>query len=324
MSLWLTTSSVPRNQRLAYWTDMICDVYVQLECDAPRAREFNGSIRSHSLAHLKLSVVESGPQRVLRTPGKISRASEDYFLVSIQTRGRGVVSQDGRDALLQPGDFALYDSTRPYELTFGADFQQMVLMLPGQQLRSLVRNTDSLTASPVSGRRGAGHLMINMLETLRQDIDALQPASAAAVANGVVDILVAGLHTLPAANRQGVSELAGYHLARIKQLVDQRLSEPQLSVATIAAELRMSAGHVHRLFQNEPASLAHYIWNRRLDACHRDLLDPTRAGHSIAAIAFSHGFNDAAHFSRSFRRRFGLSPRGLRLSRAPAAPSGSG
>ena len=85
MSLLLTTSSVPRNQRLAYWTDMICDVYVQLECDAPRAREFNGSIRSHSLAHLKLSVVESGPQRVLRTPGKISRASEDYFLVSIQT-----------------------------------------------------------------------------------------------------------------------------------------------------------------------------------------------------------------------------------------------
>ena len=309
MGQLLTTSSVPHEQRLAYWTDMICDVYVQLACDALRRDDFSGSIQSHSLAHLKLSVVESGPQRVLRTPGQISRASEDYFLVSMQTRGSGVVRQDGRVAVLRPGDFALYDSTRPYELAFGADFQQMVLMLPGNQLRSMVRNTENLTASPVSGRKGAGHLMITMLETLRQDIDSLQPASAAAVANGVVAILVAGLHTLPAASRPGVSDLTGYHLARIRRLVDQRLSDPLLSVTTIAAELQLSIGHVHRLFQNEAMPLVHYIWNRRLEACHRDLLDPARAGHSIAKIAFSHGFNDAAHFSRSFRRRFGSSAR---------------
>ena len=66
-----------------------------------------------------------------RTPALIARASEDYFLVSIQTQGRGVVSQDGRDAVLAPGDFALYDSTRPYQLTFDGPFQQFVLKLPG-------------------------------------------------------------------------------------------------------------------------------------------------------------------------------------------------
>jgi AraC-like DNA-binding protein len=312
MARLLTTSCVPQRERLAYWTDMICDVYVQLECDAPRCDDFEGTIRTHSLAHLKLSVVESGPQRVLRTPAKISRATEDYFLVSIQTRGSGIVSQDGRDAVLQPGDFALYDSTRPYQLAFGADFQQVVLMLPGEQLRSLVRHTESLTASLISGTRGAGHLMIGMLETLCQDIDSLQPASAAAVANGVVDILVAGLHTLPAASSRGVSDLTGYHLARIKRLIDQRLTDPLLSVATLSAELQLSAGHVHRLFQHEPVALSHYIWNQRLDACHRDLRDPARAGHSIAEIAYSYGFNDAAHFSRSFRRRFGVSPREYR------------
>jgi AraC-like DNA-binding protein len=316
MGQLLTTSSVPQRQRLAYWTDMICDEYVQLACDALQRDDFSGSIQSHSLAHLKLSVVESGAQRVLRTPGQISRAAEDYFLVSIQTRGCGVVRQDGRDALLRPGDFALYDSTRPYELDFGADFQQMVLMLPGTQLCSMVRGTENLTASPVSGREGAGHLMITMLQTLRQDIDSLQPASAVAVANGVVDILVAGLHTLPAAGRQGVSDLTGYHLARIRRLVDLRLGDPQLDIATIAAELQLSIGHVHRLFQNEAMPLARYIWNRRLEACHRDLLDPARAGHSIAAIAFSHGFNDAAHFSRSFRQRFGVSAREYRSAGA--------
>ncbi len=318
MTQLFTTSSVPAAERLAYWTDMICDVYVQLDCDAAERAGFKGSIRTHTLAQLDLSVVDSVAQRVLRTPRQISRAAEDFFLVSIQTRGRGMVRQDGRDALLQPGDFALYDSTRPYELAFGGRFQQMVLMLPGGQLRSMVRDTGQLTATAVNGREGAGHLMISMLETLRRDIGGLQPASATAVANGIVDILVAGLHTLPAASRQGISDLTGYHLARIKRLVGQRLSDPLLSLASIAAELKLSVGHVHRIFQHEPVPLAHYIWNERLDACHRDLRDPALAGRGIADIAFSRGFNDAAHFSRSFRRRFGVSAREFRAGERAA------
>ncbi|MBN9423018.1 MAG: helix-turn-helix domain-containing protein [Candidatus Accumulibacter sp.] len=39
-----------------------------------------------------------------------------------------------------------------------------------------------------------------------------------------------------------------------------------------------------------------------------DLLDPRRNNHSISEVAFSLGFNDAAHFSRAFRRCFGRTP----------------
>jgi hypothetical protein len=38
--------------------------------------------------------------------------------------------------VLAPGDFALYDSTRPYQLTFDGAFQQFVLKLPGPTLRT--------------------------------------------------------------------------------------------------------------------------------------------------------------------------------------------
>ena len=171
-----------------------------LECEplagAPR---IDGEIVLETLGTLALSRVTASAQRVRRTARQIARASEDYFLVSIQTDGVGEVHQDGRRAVLQAGDFALYDSTRPYDLVFGADFQQFVLMLPGPALRAQVRDTQALTASAVSGRRGAGHLMIEMIRTLAQDIGTLEPASAAAVADSVTQILVAGLRTLPAA-----------------------------------------------------------------------------------------------------------------------------
>jgi AraC-like DNA-binding protein len=245
----------------------------------------------------------------MRTPREIARSTDEYFIVSIQTQGRGVVSQDGRDAHLSVGDFAIYDTTRPYVLRFDGDFEQIVLKLRGDQLRDVVRDTEKLTATAVSGKAGAGHLMIDMLRTLRDEVDTLQPASAAAVASSVVHILVAGLQSLPACSGAEPSALAAYHLMRIRQHIDERLHDPTLSVASVAAALGMSVGHLHRLFKDEPMSPAHYLWSRRLEACSRDLLDPRRGKAPVAQIAFDRGFNDAAHFSRAFRERFGCSPR---------------
>ena len=318
MNQLLSTDAVPRNQRLAYWTDMICNVYVQLGCDPVRPDEagnFEGSIRQHTLPSLDVSVVTSSAQNVTRTAGHIARSSDDYFLVSIQAKGKGVVRQDGRDAVLSAGDFALYDSTRPYELRFDDAFEQIVLKLPGERLRSELRNTETLTATTVSGREGAGHLLLGMIRTLREDIDTLQPASALAVANGVQSILVAGLQTLPAARAPGLSNLTAYHLARVKRRIDEQLADPTLSVSSLAAELGVSASHIHRVFKSEPLTASQYIWERRLEACSKDLLEPWLAGRPVGEIAYARGFNDAAHFSRAFRERFGRSPREWRNSR---------
>ena len=253
-----------------------------------------------------------------RTPAKIARASEDYFLVSIQTQGEGAILQDGRAARLEPGDFALYDSTRPYELRFDGPFQQYVLMLPGPTLRTALRDTQCLTASAVSGQRGAGHLMIGMIQTLAADIGTLAPESATAVAESVTQILIAGLSALPAARRQPVSHLTAYHREQIKTMVRSRLRDPNLTVAGIAAHLRMSPSTLHRAWAGEPCSIADWIWTQRLDAARRDLCDPALAARSVSEIAFSWGFNDAAHFSRAFRARFGCSPRELRAPRGRA------
>jgi len=312
MSQLLSTDAVPRQDRLAYWTDMICNVYVQLGCDPVADDNFTGHILNHKLPSLELSVVRSGAQNVRRTVGHISRSTDDFFLVSIQTAGNGMVRQDGRAAILKPGDFALYDSTRPYELLFREGFEQIVLKLPGERLRDRVRETQALTATTVSGREGAGHLLIGMIRTLKDDVDTLQPASALAVANGVLNILVAGLQALPHASQSAPTDLASYHLARIKALIDSHLSDPALGVASIAGRIGLSAGHVHRLFKAEAIPLSQYIWSRRLEACSRDLLDPRLAEKSVSAIAYSRGFNDAAHFSRAFRERFGCAPRDWR------------
>jgi AraC-like DNA-binding protein len=321
MSRLLSTADVDARHRVAYWNDLVCDVYVQLECDAAAgAAVIDGEIASERLATLELSRVTSTAQRVRRTPAKIARASEDYFLVSIQTEGQGVVAQDGREALLRPGDFALYDSTRPYELRFDGAFQQFVLMMPGPTLRSALRDTASLTATRVGGDRGAGHLMIGMIRTLAADIATLAPESAVAVADSVTQILVAGLAALPAARREPVSRLTAYRRECMRALVRERWRDPGFGVAAIAAALRLSPSTLHRTWAAEASSLADWIWAQRLDGARRDLCDPALAARSVSEIAFACGFNDAAHFSRAFRARFGCSASELRAAQSTAWP----
>jgi AraC-like DNA-binding protein len=315
----LTTAVVEPGRQLAYWTEMVCDTYVQLDCDAAAdAHTIEGEIAVDQLATLQLSRVTSTAQHVRRTPARIAWASEDYFLVSIQAQGSGTVVQDGRSARLAPGDFALYDSTRPYALHFDGAFQQYVLKLPGPTLRTALRDTHHLTATSVSGTRGAGHLMIGMIRTLAADIDALAPESAVAVADSVTQILIAGLSALPAAHRPAPSNLTALHREQIKACVRARLREPGLSVAGIAAHLRLSPSTLHRAWLGEPCSLADWIWAQRLDAARRDLCDPALHARSVSEIAFSWGFNDAAHFSRAFRARFGCAPSELRSRGQPA------
>jgi AraC-like DNA-binding protein len=318
----LTTTSVDARQRTAYWTDLVCDAYVQLECDPNAgADSISGEIVADRLAALDLSRVTSTAQVVRRTPTKIRESGEDYFLASIQTQGRGVVSQDGRDAVLGPGDFALYDSTRPYTLRFDGDFQQLVLMLPGPTLRTQVRDTHRLTATKVGSERGAGHLMINMITTLAQDIGTLAPASASAVADSVMQILVAGLSTLEPAQAPPTSALLALHLQQIKALVRRRFRDPAFGVAQIAAELRISPSTVHRVWGTQACSVSDWIWSLRLDDARSRLCDPHFAARSVSAIAFDCGFNDAAHFSRAFKTRFGCSPRECRVAARRPSPS---
>lgn len=313
MQQLLSTAGLAEADRTAFWVDAVCDAYVQLECD-PRAGRprIDGEIRVERLSTLELSRVTATAQHVRRTPRLIARASEDHFLVSIQTEGQGEVHQDGRCARLQPGDFALYDSTRPYELVFDGNFQQIVLMLPGAALRAELRGTEHLTASAVSGRRGAGHLMIEMIRTLAADIGTLEPASAAAVSHSVTQILVAGLRTLPAAQPAVVSQLTAYHREQIKAYVRAHLGDPALDVARIAAALKLSASSVHRVFSGEPCSVSDWIWGQRLERLARDLADPALKRRSVSELAFALGFNDAAHVSRAFRARFGCAPREYR------------
>ena len=99
---------------------------------------------------------------------------------------------------------------------------------------------------------------------------------------------------------------------QIHRYIDTHLSESSLGPVEIASFVGISVRHLHRLFLVTGGTLGEYIRRRRLKGCRADLANPRMRERTITEIAFFWGFSDSAHFSHSFRKEFGISPRVFR------------
>ncbi|MBO0876446.1 MAG: hypothetical protein J2P19_23970 [Pseudonocardia sp.] len=159
------SAQVPRHERFDYWQDVICDVFVKL--DARRvgpADEFTGSLRSVRAGEVRLSRMRVSGHEVIRSTGGIARSDAHDHLINMPLDGRcDLLVQDGRTTMLNPGDFALSDTARPYRLRFRDPFDMFVLHVPDQLLAALVPGMRDLTATAVRADSPTGSLLRQLL-----------------------------------------------------------------------------------------------------------------------------------------------------------------
>lgn len=314
-----STLILPPDQRLAGWTRAVSDRFVESGFEVLDPHGFDASMFHRDLADLALTrILSAGHQRkrVTRSQRQAGRAGEAFFLVSLQLEGRCRVMQDGREALLEPGQFSLYDTRRPYELLLEHDYQQAVLRIPRASLCERLPGCDLLTALAVAGDSLPARLLVQMVRETCNGGGRLEPHDGTDVAEAFLSVLTGGLRGLHegAMTAPGQASGAERQLARVKAHALQHLNDPALSVGGIAQALGLSKSYLHKLFRNEDSTLERWIWSERLSACSQALQDPRHAASTITRIAYDHGFSDAAHFSRSFQRRYGCAPRALRAT----------
>lgn len=90
------------------------------------------------------------------------------------------------------------------------------------------------------------------------------------------------------------------------------LSDPDLTPSSAARAQGLSVRYLHQLFRDAGTTFGSWLREQRLLQCHDAVADPYQRARSISDIAFTGGFNDAAHFSRVFSQRFGYPPSRLR------------
>jgi len=285
----------------------VSESFVPLQVSTSGPDHFRGVIRGASVDEVHVNEVRATSHIVERTPELIARSDRSYFKLSLMLAGTGMLIQDDREAVLQPGDLAVYDTDRPYSLVFDDDFRTMVVMFPKHLISLPSDMVGQLTAVRISGQGGLGAMVVPYLTQLAGNLDQLAGTTGARLAHSALDLV-----TTVFTRELGLDEVsADPHRAlvqRIRSYIDRNLASTDLGPASIASAHFISTRHLHGLFQEQGVTVSTWIRTRRLEQCRKDLLDPMLADRPVAAIAARWGFVDAAHFSRAFKTAFGISP----------------
>ena len=108
--------------------------FVPLECRTQQSAAFHGDLVNRCLGDFQLTASSArAPHRVARTRKMIALNDPGLMKVCLQVRGTGRINQDGREAEILPGDLTMYDTSRPYVLSFDHNprgFETLVVHVP--------------------------------------------------------------------------------------------------------------------------------------------------------------------------------------------------
>jgi AraC-like DNA-binding protein len=332
MDLDFCTDELDPLVRLAAWQELVNRVFIPLAI-RPLAADggaagpggFAGSATGRDVGGLRAWRVAGTPMAAIRASRHVRATAGDDYLLALHIGGTAAAVQGDRQVTLQPGDLALFDSARPYSITFtaapGRHFEHLIFQVPRASLDARCRQIAAATALAVPGCSDAGQLTGPYLRALaRPGWAATGPSAARPFVELGLDLAVSALRTVaggtahPGHDQQGaVSQLKRYALAQLE------LGDPALTPATAARASYLSTRQLHRLFAAEGTTFGAWLREQRLRRCQDDLADP-RLGHlAVADIGARWGYRSPAHFSRVFTARFGSPPGQAR--RAPSGPA---
>ena len=319
MSTLIRTDQIPAADRLDFVTEMTATTWVPMECRSELG-DYRGEFRASGLGAMQVVVMDIMPITVCRTPELISQADPDLLKMVLVCGGNTcVVAQNGRQAHVSAGDFAIYDTRRPYQVDCGTGgdqpTQMMTFMFPPSLLPLSRSQLRQLMAVRFQASAGLGDLTAQFLRQLARNVDHYSPAEAARLSTAALEVLATRLARELDLHNWGTPEARRHALlTTVQAFIQRHLGDSRLSPAMIAAAHHISLRSLHQLFHDQGLTVAGWIRLRRLECCRRDLSDPALAPRPVAAIAARWGFASPGDFSRTFRAVHGLPPAEYRRS----------
>jgi AraC-like DNA-binding protein len=310
-----STEGFPTAERFPYWADVVTQTFVPLECDAPDRMRFSGTVRHRQVGLIGITDVQASAMRVRRTPATIARAPRDELIVVLHLDGRCTTGQRSDTATLIPGGGAAVATDECYFFEFPESFRQLVLKLPTCLLAEDRIGRDD--ARPLVLAPGPALLLQKLALSALDDPIMLSPDEEIGIERAFAELLRSA-SAAPDVAHDALADAPQYANARL--FIREHLADAALNPAAVAIHAGMSIRNLARLFARHGTTVERTIWTERLAAAHRDLLDPRLLDRSITDIAFSWAFNDAAHFSRSFTRAYGVAPSALRAAYRRSLP----
>jgi AraC-like DNA-binding protein len=305
----LSTSGLTPKKQIQCWTEALEDLCGRFDIDPLLASSLEARIDYTAVSRLKLCKIEVSQHRVAHTVSRARPGDHPYVKILFQTHGVSYFEQDGRQLDLMPGDCLAYDVSCPHTIVSPSLTRHEVVIVPKDFLRERGFLSARMPACKLSARAGTGRIAYDFVHAAFDEAGKLSSSNASGVAEALIDLLL-----LPLREAETMFDRVGPQATylRAQAFIREHLRDPELCIDQISAALGCTKRYLHMLFSDRGMTVSDYIWQARLHNCRQEL--QTQPGKTITDVAFSWGFSSSSHFSRVFRKYFGVVPSSIHKS----------
>ena len=241
-------------------------------------------------------------------------------ILLLPTEDGTVLKADGSPQDVPAGRIIMLPRQGDWQVTFHRGIRAIVLSVTAESFGGRRISLPECRDASIVAAGGLADVLCRTLEAASEALETLSSDAWNTIRLSLAEML---LDACRASNVPSATEVVGIGtqpalLHRIYEAIERKLGDPEITPARVAQMEGISERYLQKLFEGTGDNFTHYLRERRLQRCWADLANPAEAHRSVSDIAFGCGFSDAAHFSRSFRDRFGMSPRAFRQQRSRA------
>lgn len=293
------------------WHHATCRNYSTTQSRGVPDQHFRASVRMRPFGPVAISEIASELRNqdrleVTRAPADIRHDPRDDFLLWIARSGTTCIEQDGRVAVLGPGDLALHDQARPFSLTFASMSSAIMVVMPRACLTARLPLAERLVARRIARDMPLARLSATLARQVARSPESLPGVTTDRLCDAALDIWSTLLDSsfdgaaVQASTRAPVSTR---RLHEVKRYMLDRLDDPDLNIVSIATAHQVSTRTLIRMFAAEGVTPMRWLLAQRLQAAHDALSHGSAL--SVTDVALGCGFSDLSHFSRCFRAAYG-------------------
>ncbi|MGE0054752.1 MAG: helix-turn-helix domain-containing protein [Hyphomicrobium sp.] len=300
---WWTTEAAVVSKSAA-WEQALRDCYLDWELTKPVNDEFHAQIRQKYLSEIRLVECQCSPcsgRRVLR---QTTQEGEPFVGIQIVVDGGERFKIGDKTISVSKGDVVFWNSYESTEFEVVEDLHKVTLLMPQSLLESRLEMGILIRGGIVNTNTASGAMLYSHICALASQFANISDEEIYGIKWSSIELGAATAVWL----QQPIISPSKEHTRRIQRYILAQLQNADLSVQRIADDNGISVRYVHSLFRALGCTVSQWIMERRLERC-RDALGARRDGRGVVKdVAFQWGFNDTAHFSRVFKKRFGQTP----------------
>ncbi|MGT2478252.1 helix-turn-helix domain-containing protein [Methylobacterium oryzae CBMB20] len=299
-----TTAHIDEKRAFEFWRYSALAGFGDVEPIRPR-EPFSAKRLTVTIGDCILLHTVSSPVSLEIRSRHIDRNAQDMVVIQLGLVGLGYQTQLDRGGRLVAGDLSFLTRSRPLVTGTQTPYEEIRLAVPRATFESLVGSVDALAGHSISEHPTTAEARANF-QRLASSLGWMTECEAQAAIEGTLHLIGRAIDASASSRERPLPHAT---IASLTQAyIIRHLRDPELDPAAISIALGVSRTSLYRALV-ETGGIAAAIRDARLDLVQRSLAAPGNERMKISTVAYACGFTDVPTFNRSFRRRFGLSPR---------------